>query len=73
MTICTRNHTRCFGEVLDEKMRLNATGMIAQECWLAIPGHFPNTDIDEFIVMPNHIHGVLIIGGDNNSERDAYM
>ncbi len=73
MTICTRNHTRCFGEVLGEKMRLNATGMIAQECWLVIPGHFPNTDIDEFIVMPNHIHGVLIIGGDNNSERDAYM
>ena len=73
VTICTRNHTRCFGEVLDGRMRLNVTGMIAQECWLAIPGHFPNTNIDEFIVMPNHIHGILIIGGDDYSGRDAYM
>lgn len=72
-TICTRNHTRWFGEVLDERMRLNVTGMIAQESWLVIPAHFPNADIDEFIVMPNHIHGILIIGGDNYSERDAYM
>ena len=73
MTICTRNHARYFGEVLDGRMRLNVTGMIAQECWLAIPGHFPNSDINEFIVMPNHIHGILIIGGDDYSGRDAYM
>ena len=73
VTICTRNHARCFGEVLDGRMRLNVTVMIAQECWQAIPGHFPNTDIDEFIVMPNHIRGILIIGGGNYSDRDAYM
>ena len=52
---------------------MNVTGMIAQECWLAIPDHFANTDIDEFVVMPNHIHGILIIGGDDYSGRDAYM
>ena len=72
MTICARNHIRCFGEVVDGRMRLNVTGMIAQECWRAIPGHFPNTDIDEFIVMPNHIHGIVIVGDESQSARDAY-
>ena len=73
VTICARNHTRSFGEVADGRMRLNMTGMIAQECWQAIPEHFPDTDIDEFIVMPNHIHGIVIVCGENNSTRDAYM
>ena len=73
VTICTRNHTSCFGKVLDGRMRLDISGMIAQKCWLAIPGHFPNSDLDEYIVMPNHIHGIVIIGGDNYSGRDAYM
>ena len=72
MTICARNHIRCFGEVVDGRMRLNVTGMIAQECWRAIPGHFPNTDIDEFIVMPNHIHGIVIVGDESQSAREAY-
>ena len=47
--------------------------MIVEDCWRAIPGHFPNTDIDEYIVMPNHIHGIVIVDNENDSVRDAYM
>ena len=73
VTVCTQNHFRCFGEIADERMQLSNTGMIVEDCWRAIPGHFPNTDIDEYIVMPNHIHGIVIIGGGSHSGRDAYM
>ena len=73
VTVCTRNHFRCFGEIAHERMQLSTIGMIAKECWRAIPGHFPNTDIDEYIVMPNHIHGIVIVDNENDSVRDAYM
>lgn len=46
-------------------MRLNAAGQVATQCWQAIPDHFLNVRCDEFVVMPNHIHGILwIIGPD---------
>ena len=73
VTICTLKHARCFGEITNERMRLNAIGMIAHLHWREIPKHFSNTSLDEFIVMPNQIHGVVIIGDENHSARDAYM
>ena len=44
-------------------MSLNEYGQIAHNCWKEIPKHFSNVDIDEFIVMPNHVHGIIIIVG----------
>jgi REP element-mobilizing transposase RayT len=38
--------------------------MLAQECWLAIPKHHPHADLDEFVIMPNHVHGVIVIDDD---------
>jgi REP element-mobilizing transposase RayT len=40
-------------------MILNDTGNIAQQCWLDIPQHFPNVELHEYVVMPNHIHGIV--------------
>ena len=40
-------------------LRLNDTGMVAKQCWLDIPKHFPNAVVHEFIIMPNHIHGII--------------
>lgn len=42
-------------------MVLNAVGKFVQKCWLDIPSHFSNVKVDEFIVMPNHIHGIISI------------
>lgn len=61
ITICTAQRECLFGEVVDGEMRLNALGEIARQCWLAIPDHFPQVALDEFVVMPNHVHGIIWI------------
>ena len=46
-------------------MRLDDIGQIVTDCWQAIPEHFHNTVLDEFVVMPNHIHGIIVIKGND--------
>ncbi|MGC9030477.1 MAG: transposase, partial [Desulfomonilaceae bacterium] len=40
---------------------MNEAGRIAEECWREIPSHFPHVDLDEFVIIPNHVHGILVI------------
>lgn len=61
VTICTRNRECLFGDVLNGQMRLNDAGKMAEQCWRAIPEHFPHVVLDAFVVMPNHVHGILCI------------
>ena len=61
ITICTQNMTCFFGDIKNGKMKLNEIGEIAHKYWQEIPNHFPNTILDEFVIMPNHVHGILII------------
>lgn len=61
VTINTKDHQEYFGKVENEKMILNELGKIADRNWGEIPLHFINIEIDYYIVMPNHIHGILII------------
>jgi len=61
ITICTQNRECLFGEISDGVMVLNDAGKFAQSCWFDIPKHFPNAESDEFVVMPNHIHGIIVI------------
>jgi REP element-mobilizing transposase RayT len=61
VTICTQDRACLFGEVVDGQMRLNEFGEIVRECWLAIPDHFSHTVLDEFVIMPNHVHGIISI------------
>jgi putative transposase len=42
-------------------MKLNEAGKIAEKCWQELPYHFPNIQIDAFVVMPDHVHGIIII------------
>lgn len=60
-TICTHERVCLFGEIADSEMRLNALGEAAAECWAAIPEHFPDVELDADCVMPNHIHGIVVI------------
>ena len=65
ITICTHERECLFGEIGDGEMRLNEYGEIILACWEAIPDHFPQADVDAFVVMPNHVHGILVIAGGN--------
>jgi putative transposase len=61
VTICTKNRAHFFGECNGGMMILNDLGKMAEDCWLAIPTHFPNVSLDEFVIMPDHIHGIISI------------
>lgn len=64
MTIDTFDRDCMFGKVVDGTMSLNESGRIVDGCWQEIPDHFPHIELDEFVIMPNHVHGILIIVGE---------
>ncbi|MEM6965788.1 MAG: transposase [Bacteroidota bacterium] len=64
ITICTHQRQHFFGECTDGKMTLSAIGAIVQGFWFEIPKHFDHVQLGEFVAMPNHVHGVLILGND---------
>jgi REP element-mobilizing transposase RayT len=61
VTICTHQRNCLFGEIVDGEIKLNTNGEIARDSWLSIPRHFKNVELDEFVIMPNHLHGIIII------------
>ena len=61
ITICTKNREHFFGEINNGKMQLNELGKNAVQFWMEIPNHFPFIELGNFVVMPNHTHGILII------------
>lgn len=67
ITICTANRENYFGEVVNGKMVLNELGKLSEKYWLEIPDHFPYVQLGNFVVMPNHTHGILIIAQPINS------
>jgi len=65
VTICAYQQACLFGQIQDMIMHLNKYGQIASACWDDIPKHFPHVECDVFVVMPNHIHGILVIVNDS--------
>jgi REP element-mobilizing transposase RayT len=61
VTIVTKYRTCYFGNVENGDMHLNELGEIAQQCFEKIPEHFPFVSLDSFVIMPNHVHGIIII------------
>ena len=59
ITICTYNHNNFFGKIINNKMELSKMGIISNQCLIDIPRHFSNVILDEYIVMPNHVHILL--------------
>jgi len=66
ITICASDREHCFGKVSNKTMELSEIGLLAHQFWCEIPDHFPFICLDAFVIMPNHIHGVLIIDKDND-------
>ncbi len=61
ITICTQNKKHFFGEITNQNMELNEIGLIANNFWAEIPNHFPFIELGNFQIMPNHMHGILIM------------
>jgi len=66
VTICTQNRECLFRDIINNQMNLNIFGEIIKRYWLEIPNHFKNVELDEFVIMPNHIHGIIIIRRNTN-------
>jgi REP-associated tyrosine transposase len=62
VTICTHDRACLFGTVVDGEMELNDVGRIARSSWNELPARFSNITTDVFVVMPNHIHGIILVG-----------
>lgn len=61
ITICTQNRHHFFGTIQNQEMQLSEIGKLAAQFWMEIPNHFPFIELGNFVVMPNHVHGILII------------
>jgi putative transposase len=61
VSICAQHRKCLFGTIIDGQMRLNEIGEIVVECWSRIPQHFPSVELGEYVIMPNHIHGIIAL------------
>ena len=61
ITICTQNRSCLFGVIDNGDMLLNEAGRMIQETWHGMPGHYAGLELDVFQIMPNHLHGIIVI------------
>ena len=61
ITICVKRRICLFGIIDNASMNLSKIGEIANQCWIDIPVHYKNVKLDEYVIMPDHIHGIIII------------
>ncbi len=85
VTIVTQGRECVFGEIVDGEMRPNEYGKIVQKWWNEIPIHFPTVELGMFVIMPNHVHGIIFMTTErrgevisppynpNNNIQDAYV
>src|SRR5262245_41503878 len=64
VTIVAWRREYLFWEVANEEMELNQRRQIADECWRSIPEHFQNVELGAYVIMPNHVHGIILITDD---------
>ena len=79
VTICTQNRECFFGEIVETpnmetpEMQLSEIGKLADHFWNEIPTHFPFVELGEYIVMPNHVHGIIIINKRDGIVHDGIV
>jgi len=71
VTICTQNRECLFGTAADGKIQMNDAGRIAQVSWRGLPSQFSNISLDAFVVMPNHVHGIILVGAQFIAPSDS--
>ena len=68
VTICTENKVPCFVVIRDSILTSTPIGDYATKCWHSIPDHYPFVELDEFILMPDHLHGIICFAKKERSE-----
>jgi putative transposase len=68
VTICTKNRGSLFGTIVAGENRLNDAGCIVTDVWDKLPAHYAGVETDAFVVIPNHVHGIVIL-----TERDKHV
>jgi len=71
ITICTKNGIQYFGDITGSEMKLSHIGILADVYWYEIKNHFINVELGGFIVMPNHIHGIILLNNTDNSSTET--
>jgi putative transposase len=71
VTICTQNRECFFGDIIHGEMQVSEFGSMANQYWLEIPGRFPFIQLDKFVIMPNHVHGIIVIDKPNDDDNDG--
>lgn len=72
VTVCARGKEHLFGEVAEGEMVLSEAGRMVQRTWENLPRRFPSIELDAFVVMPNHVHGIIqIVGAERMSAGDV--
>ena len=66
ITICTKNRECVLGDIINGRTKLSIIGEIIFNNWHEIPNHFEDVILDEFVIMPNHLHGIIIVENNNN-------
>src|SRR5688572_14069023 len=62
VTICTQDRRCWFGTLVDDTVMLSQAGQIVRSVWECLPTRFPSIELDAFVIMPNHVHGIIIVG-----------
>ena len=70
VTICTKQLIPHFGSIKNRTIHYTQLGNHAVQCWQAIPDHFPFAILDAFVVMPNHVHGIIVINKPQNEQKE---
>jgi putative transposase len=71
VTICAHKQKSIFRLVVDGKILLNTQGQVVVETWASLSTHHPYLDLDAFVIMPNHVHGVLVLRDETVPDNDA--
>jgi REP element-mobilizing transposase RayT len=71
VTICTQNRECLFGDIIDGKIKLNDTGHVVTETWKWLAIQYDYVELDEWVVMPNHIHAIIVITDRRGGSRTA--
>jgi putative transposase len=61
VTICAHDRERLFGDIVSGALQPNSCSRLVVDWWNTIPEHFPSVELDEFVLMPNHLHGIVVL------------
>ncbi|OGB68901.1 MAG: hypothetical protein A2Y94_04085 [Caldithrix sp. RBG_13_44_9] len=70
VTICVQDRVCLFGKINNGELKLNDAGNMVNNWWNKLPQKFTNVELDDYIIMPNHVHGIIIVGADPVCPKD---